>query len=438
VREGYCFHLYSSKTEATVLADFTTPEILRTPLDALCLQIKILGLGDIRRFLSMAIEPPPEDAIASALKSLQELDAVDAKDELTALGHHLAELPVDARLGKMMLYGAMFSCLDPILTIAAGVGFRSPFMAPMDKRDEADAAKRKIASQSSDHLTLVRAYAGWLHAKSKGRGFERDYLSKLFLSGQTLKQISEMRQQYTELLDQIGFLRSGAGALGIVPQSKEALPQHGQFKQRAGGGRRNRLEQALAEASVNAGNEALVRAVICAGLYPNVAVISAAQQTADDRGGRGRYASNANKVTVQTKHDNDVHLHPTSVCYGAPNFDARFLLYHEKVRTTKVYIRDATAVGSYPLLLFGGKIKINHERSSAVCDGWIHFRAAPRVAVLFKHLRAELDALLMDKIASPAMDISHRVDVVRAIVEVLDSESAATLERSALASSPAP
>jgi len=433
VREGYCFHLYSSKTEATVLADFTTPEILRTPLDALCLQIKILGLGDIRQFLSMAIEPPPEDAIASALKSLYELDAVDSKDELTALGHHLAELPVDARLGKMMLYGAMFSCLDPILTIAAGVGFRSPFMAPMDKRDEADAAKRKIASQSSDHLTLVRAYAGWLYAKSKGRGFERDYLSKLFLSGQTLKQISEMRQQYTELLDQIGFLRSGAGTLGIVPHSTEQLPQY-----RSGRGRRNRLEQALAEASVNAGNEALVRAVICAGLYPNVAVLSAVQQSADDQGGRSRYTSNANKATVQTKHDKDVHLHPTSVCYGAPNFDARFLLYHEKVRTTKVYIRDATAVGSYPLLLFGGKIKINHERSSAVCDGWIHFRAAPRVAVLFKHLRAELDALLMEKIASPAMDISHRVDVVRAIVEVLDSESAATLERSALASSPAP
>jgi len=435
VREGYCFHLYSSKTEATVLAEFTTPEILRTPLDALCLQIKILQLGDIRQFLSMAIEPPPEDAIASALRSLYELDAVDSKDELTALGHHLAELPVDARLGKMMLYGAMFSCLDPILTIAAGVGFRSPFMAPMDKRDEADAAKRKIASPSSDHLTLVRAYAGWLQAKSKGRGFERDYLSKLFLSGQTLKQISEMRQQYTELLDQIGFLRSGAGALGLVPPVAAANSSASIGKT---GGRRNRLEQVLADASVNAENEALVRAVICAGLYPNVAVLAAAPQSADDRVGRGRYASTASKITVQTKHDTDVHLHPTSVCYGTSNLDARFLLYHEKVRTTKVYIRDATAVGSYPLLLFGGKIKINHERSTAVCDGWIHFRAAPRVAVLFKHLRAELDSLLMEKIASPSMDISHRADVVRAIVEVLDSETAASAELAALASVSAP
>lgn len=424
VREGYCFHMYSTKTESTALADFTTPEILRTPLDALCLQIKVLGLGDIRKFLSMAIEPPPEDAIASALKSLYELDAVDSKDELTALGHHLAELPVDARLGKMMLYGAMFSCLDPILTIAAGVGFRSPFMAPMDKRDEADAAKRKIAATASDHLTLVRAYAGWVHARAKGRCFERDYLSKLFLSGQTLKQISEMRQQYTELLDQIGFLRSGAGALGDV--SPLAVPSNPSKKGR-------RLESALTEASVNAGNETLVRAVICAGLYPNVALASTQPKSEENRA-RSRYPTSS--VTVRTKLDSDVHLHPTSVCYGSSGFESPFLLFHEKVRTTKVYLRDATAVGSYPLLLFGGKIKIDHERSRASCDGWIHLRAAPRVAVLFKHLRAELDALLMEKIASPTMDISHRIDVVRTIVEVLASERESTSQlRDAHASS---
>ena len=62
MREGYCFHLYSSARESR-LADFTTPEILRTPLDALCLQIKVLRLGDVREFLAQAIEPPPEGAI---------------------------------------------------------------------------------------------------------------------------------------------------------------------------------------------------------------------------------------------------------------------------------------------------------------------------------------------------------------------------------------
>jgi hypothetical protein len=572
------------------LADFTTPEILRTPLDALCLQIKVLRLGDVRAFLAQAIEPPPEASIASALRSLMELDAVDAQDELTPLGHHLAELPVDARLGKMMLYGAMFSCLDPILTIAAGVGFRSPFMAPMDKREEADDARRKLAGPgaTSDHLTLVRAYAGWVRAKARGRGFERDFLAKTFLSAQTLRQISEMRQQYVELLDQIGFLRSGTGLLGsvevdedeggqvvdgsdvnvtaatapaapvpspaaaaadnaaavtatgmtqledegvlnvgsatadvnptaaipviaaaattaataaaisaavmpcaetkpvaskpnagakpFIPRPKQqslpsssshspatapaetpdptvggkALPKprgsqarglnslqahghsphqafghpqaqgqsQGQSQSRsqgrvqgqsqsqgqlqgtlqgqgqsqgasqsrlqgqgqsqgrlqghdragvpspslAGGGKAGKrasraaaAESALVAASVNASNEPLVRAVICAGLFPNVAVTEARHGAGSKPGGYGA----ANRVTVRTRGDGEVSLHPTSICFGLPSFEHRFLLYHEKVRTTKVYIRDATMVGAYPLLLFGGKVKVD-------------------------------------------------------------------------------
>jgi ATP-dependent RNA helicase DHX36 len=319
VREGYCFHLYSSRKEKT-LADFATPEISRVPLDALCLQIKILKLGDVRAFLRRAIEPPNETAVAAALRSLQELDAVDHADELTPLGHHLAELPVDARLGKMMLYGAMFSCLDPVLTIAAGVGFRSPFLAPMDRRDEADEAKRRIAEKAgaaatSDHLTLVAAYAGWIRAKARGKTHERAFLSSAFLSAQTLRQISEMRQQYVELLDQIGFLRSGAGLFETASGSKQtepatmeasvsaregegsglsaaappfvfAPPSLGRDKTDGSGKKQKRkqnssrlteLRAALAAASVNASNEPLVRAVICAGLYPNVALAENAQ-----------------------------------------------------------------------------------------------------------------------------------------------------------------
>ena len=505
VREGYCFHLYSSARESR-LADFTTPEILRTPLDALCLQIKVLRLGDVREFLAQAIEPPPEGAIASALRSLMELDAVDAADELTPLGHHLAELPVDARLGKMMLYGAMFGCLDPVLTIAASVGFRSPFLAPMEKRDEADEAKRKLAGHgaTSDHLTLVRAYAGWIRAKSRGRAHERDFLAKAFLSAQTLRQISEMRQQYVELLDQIGFLRSGAGLLGgkadereteggetktekadereteggetktekadereteggetkterdeatgnapsttssdagaiassassnlaataapfvpkprLAPPSRDAKPVVGRR------GRAAAAEAALLAASVNAGNEPLVRAVICAGLFPNVALVEGRGGAGSRPGGSGAQS----KVVVRTKGDGEVSLHPTSVCFGLPSFEHRFLLFHEKVKTTKVYVRDATMVGPYPLLLFGGKVKVDHERASALCDGWIRFRAAPRVAVLFKALRAELDGLLMQKIATPELNIAEKSgELVETIVELLESERAVVAE----------
>jgi ATP-dependent RNA helicase DHX36 len=477
VREGYCFHLYSSRKEKT-LADFATPEISRVPLDALCLQIKILKLGDVRAFLRRAIEPPNEAAVAAALRSLQELDAVDHADELTPLGHHLAELPVDARLGKMMLYGAMFSCLDPVLTIAAGVGFRSPFLAPMDRRDEADQAKRRIAENAgaaatSDHLTLVAAYAGWIRAKARGRAHERAFLSSAFLSAQTLRQISEMRQQYVELLDQIGFLRSGAGLFETASVSKQTEPatMEASVSAREGEGsglsaaappfvfappsrerrddgsgkkqkrkqnfsRSTELRAALAAASVNASNEPLVRAVICAGLYPNVALAENAQgpgsggaserdtKSAARMNARDRFAAAA-RSSIRTKRDGVVSLHPTSVVFGAETSDhkKRFLLFHEKVKTTKVYLRDATLVGAYPLLLFGGKVEVDHARAKATCDGWIKFRAAPRVAVLFKNLRRELDATLMRKIADPSLDVdAESAGLVRTIVELLESE----------------
>lgn len=122
---------------------------------------------------------------------LREVGAL-AKDseDLTPLGHHLAALPVDVHIGKLMLFGAIFRCIDPVLTIAAFMNSRSPFVAPLDKRyknktyrlshthssmhfrDEANNARLKLASAKSDHLTLLSAYKGWLQAKDQGNIFQ--------------------------------------------------------------------------------------------------------------------------------------------------------------------------------------------------------------------------------------------------------------------------
>ena len=111
--------LYSSKTEAEVLEDFAIPEISRAPLDALVLQIYSLGFTDPRAFLSKCIEPPSKMAISSAMTALKEIDVIDDRENVTPLGVHLGGLPVDARLGKMLVYACAFGVLDPILTIAA-------------------------------------------------------------------------------------------------------------------------------------------------------------------------------------------------------------------------------------------------------------------------------------------------------------------------------
>ena len=89
------------------------------------------------------MNPPSAKAISNSVDGLTNLQALHQDSQrLTPLGYHLATLPVDPRIGKMILFGAIFRCLGPVLTIAAGMSFRSPFLSPMDKRDEADAAKR--------------------------------------------------------------------------------------------------------------------------------------------------------------------------------------------------------------------------------------------------------------------------------------------------------
>lgn len=117
---GVCYHLFS-KQRFINMQDFQTPEILRMPLHELCLQTKMLaprGVA-IASFLARCIEPPSSMAVHSAIAHLQEIEALDSKEELTPLGVHLVDLPVEPRLAKMLIYAVIFKCIDPVLTIVS-------------------------------------------------------------------------------------------------------------------------------------------------------------------------------------------------------------------------------------------------------------------------------------------------------------------------------
>ncbi|KAK8952511.1 putative pre-mRNA-splicing factor ATP-dependent RNA helicase [Platanthera zijinensis] len=132
VKPGICFCLYTLHRFEKLMRPFQVPEMLRMPLTDLCLQIKFLSLGDIKYFLLEAIEPPGEEAISSAVDLLYKVGAFEGYEELSPLGYHLAKLPVDVLIGKMMLHGAIFGCLSPVLSIAAFLSHKSPFLNPKE------------------------------------------------------------------------------------------------------------------------------------------------------------------------------------------------------------------------------------------------------------------------------------------------------------------
>ncbi|XP_015668502.1 ATP-dependent DNA/RNA helicase DHX36 [Protobothrops mucrosquamatus] len=359
VQPGHCYHLYNG-LRASLLDDYQLPEILRTPLEELCLQIKILKLGGIANFLMNLMDPPSSDAVLLSIKHLKELNALDRQEQLTPLGVHLARLPVEPHIGKMILFGALFCCLDPVLTIAAGLSFKDPFIIPLGKEKLADARRKELSKNSkSDHLTVVNAFKGWEEAQRRGFRYEKDYCWEYFLSSNTLQMLRNMKGQFAEHLLAAGFVNS-----------------------------RNPRDP---KSNINSENEKLLKAVICAGLYPKVAKI------------RANFSKKRKMVKVSTKTDGTVNIHPKSVNVEEAEFHYNWLVYHLKMRTSSIYLYDCTEVSPYCLLFFGGDISIQKDKDqdTIAVDEWIVFQSPARIAQLVKDLKKELDDLLQEKIENP-------------------------------------
>lgn len=169
VQEGLVYRLYTRK-KYNKMEDHTPPEMLRSPLDGVCLQVLRMKLGNPDRVLSQCITPPSTSNIQSALETLREIQAIQTHQEtveLTSLGYHLADLPLDCRLSKMLLYACLLHCVENVATITAFLSQRSVFRAPLEKRDEMMARKRLFSHRHSDHLTLLRLYRDYCAASNK-------------------------------------------------------------------------------------------------------------------------------------------------------------------------------------------------------------------------------------------------------------------------------
>jgi ATP-dependent RNA helicase DHX29 len=123
------------------MADQQTPELLRLSLQDLAIRVKICKLGGIEETLSQALDPPSAKNIRRAIDALIDVRALTPGEDLTPLGIQLARLPLDVFLGKLILFGSIFKCLDAVITIAAILSSKSPFSAPFGARAQADTVR---------------------------------------------------------------------------------------------------------------------------------------------------------------------------------------------------------------------------------------------------------------------------------------------------------
>uniref|UniRef100_A0A8C9U5U1 RNA helicase n=1 Tax=Scleropages formosus TaxID=113540 RepID=A0A8C9U5U1_SCLFO len=366
VRDGFCFRLYA-KYRFEGFIDYSVPEILRVPLEELCLHIMKCDYGPPEDFLSRALDAPQPQAVSNAVSLLRKIGACRPDEPtLTPLGHHLATLPVNVKIGKMLIFAAIFGCLDPVATIAAAISEKSPFATPMNRKEEANLAKAALAVASSDHLTIYNAYLGWKNVRSEGVRAEMAYCRKHFLNRNALLTIEEVKRELMRMMEQVGF---------SSPKSRKD-----RWDPKPSGG--------LAAQEVP-----LLNAVLTAGLYdsvgrilyvPSVDILDKAACTVETAQGRAQ-------------------VHPSSVNRKLQTYG--WLLFQEKVKYSKVYLRDTTLISPFPMLLFGGDIDVLHRERLISLDGWIHFQAPVRIGVIFKHLRKLIDSLLEKKLENPKMNL---------------------------------
>ncbi|GMJ10853.1 hypothetical protein like AT1G48650 [Hibiscus trionum] len=369
VQPGVCYHLYP-KCVYDTFSDYQLPELLRTPLQSLCLQIKSLELGGITEFLSRALQPPELLSVQNAVEYLKIIGALDENENLTVLGRNLSMLPVEPKLGKMLILGAIFNCLDPIMTVVAGLSVRDPFLMPFDKKDLAETAKAQFSGQKySDHIALIRAFEGWKEAEKEQSGYE--YCWKNFLSAQTLKAIHSLRKQFFYLLKDTGL-----------------------------------VDQNVENCNKWSNDEHLVRAVICAGLFPGICSVNNKEKS----------------IALKTMEDGQVLLHGNSVNAEVPKIPYPWLVFNEKVKVNAVFLRDSTGVSDSILLLFGGNISRGGlDGHLKMLGGYLEFFMKPALADTYLSLKRELEELVQMKLLNPTLDM-HSSNELLSAVRLLVSE----------------
>ncbi|KAJ7878638.1 P-loop containing nucleoside triphosphate hydrolase protein [Mycena leptocephala] len=317
---------------------------------------------DVKLFLQRAIDPPKVAAMEAAWTVLEELGAVDLNGKLTPLGRHI-----------MLVLGTIFQCLGPVLTIAAALSSKPLFLTPMDKREEASHTAR-FATAGSDLLTDLAAYDACtkMRAEGKSQGAVRTFCEENFISPNT--------------------------------PSTPSL-------------------------NTNSDNTNLIKAVVLGGLWPRVARVHLPKSAIKfDRVSAGTVQREniAKEFKMFDLREGRVFLHPQSILFEVAAWKSPFLVYFHKHMTSKVFLRDATEVPLYALLLFGGPVAVNHVAGGLTIgtrESWIRLRAWPRIGVLVNQLRRLLDAQLQRCVEEGAMlNTGGENPVVRAMLALLTND----------------
>ncbi|MFW5444369.1 MAG: ATP-dependent RNA helicase HrpA [Methylococcaceae bacterium] len=211
VADGICIRLYSEE-DFLARPEFTEPEILRTNLSAVILQMTALKLGDIEDF--PFVEPPEDKMIRDGKTSLQEVNALDKAGNITAMGRQLAKIPTDPKLARMLLAADKQNCLTEVAIIVSALSIQDPREKPADKMQQADSKHAEFKIDDSDFLTIHNIWNIFeIQKKQLSNNKLRKYCKEHFLSYVRMREWFDIHAQIMQVIK---------GELKLKPNTSDA------------------------------------------------------------------------------------------------------------------------------------------------------------------------------------------------------------------------
>ncbi|KAL2073640.1 hypothetical protein VTL71DRAFT_10966 [Oculimacula yallundae] len=374
VQEGLCFHLFTKHRHDELMSDQQTPELLRLSLQDLAIRVKICKLGGIEETLCQALDPPSSKNIRRAVDALIDVRALTPGEDLTPLGIQLARLPLDVFLGKLVLLGSIFKCLDACITMAAILSSKSPFSAPFGARAQADTVRLAFRRGDSDLLTVYNAYLAWKRVCVTGNS-DYQFCRKNFLSQQTLLNIEDLKGQLVVCLVDSGFLP-------LTGEERTALNRTRYSS------KRRQFFDIPQRANANSDNDIITSSVIAWSFYPKLLI----------KDGRG-FRNVANNQSIS--------LHPSSVNKG--HHELKWLSYYHIMQNKQFYnAHETTAVEEFSIALLCGDVRCDMYAGVFILDGnRARFAVSDwKTMLVIKTLRSKLREILTRSFKSPGKQLT--------------------------------
>ena len=284
---GKCLRLYT-ESSFNALESKTVPELQRTNLAPMILQLKALGIDNLMRFDFLS--PPPSELVANALETLHAIGALDSSAKLThPIGVAMAEVPLEPPLARALIAASYFRCLDSVLSIAAMLSVPSVFVQPRGLERKADTLRRKFAVKEGDHLTLLNIYNNFVESR-----YDPKWCHSHYFNFRSLARAVDVRKQLKRTFRRLATVleSTGSNALAMLKDAENV-------------------------------DHITIRKCILHGYFTNVARLQP-------------------DGTYNTLQGNDqLCLHPSSILCSYP---PEWVMFHEVVHTSREYMHDASHI----------------------------------------------------------------------------------------------